>query len=104
MMSMEQGDIVRILSRFQKPDTLSLNLVGGRLLGQNIGILLFTISNDEGPIYFKIYYSGTDDQIYIDRMDIGDDWDDLEAAAVSVESLPSPITVSLSTIDAGTGQ
>ena len=104
MMSMEQGDVVRILSRFQKPDTLSLNLVGGRLLGQNIGILLFTISNDEGPIYFKIYYSGTDDQIYIDRMEIGDDWDDLEAAAVSVESLPSPITVSLGVIDAGAGQ
>ena len=104
MMSMEQGDTVRILSRFQKPDTLSLNLVGGRLLGQNIGILLFTISNDEGPIYFKIYYSGTDDQIYIDRMDIGDDWDDLEAAAVSVESLPAPITVSLGVIDAGAGQ
>ena len=104
MMSLEQQDTVRILSRFQKPDTLNLNLVGGRLLGDNIGILLFTLANDQGPIYFKVYYSGTDDQIYIDRMDIGDDWDDLEAAAISVDSLPAPITVSLGVVDAGAGQ
>ncbi len=101
MVALEQQDTVRLLSRFQKPDSLSLNLVGGRLLGENIGILLFTLSNEEGPIYFKVYYYGFEDQIYIDRMDIGEDWDDLEKAAVALESLPAPITVSLGAFDTG---
>jgi hypothetical protein len=99
MTALEQPEVVRILGRFQKPDRLDLNLVGGRMLGQNIGILLFTIANEEGPVYFKIYYYGVTDQIYVDRIDISDDWDDLEAAAASVETLQTPITVSLSGAD-----
>jgi len=101
MTGLEQQETVRILSRFQKPDSLSLNLVGGRLLGQDIGILLFTLANEEGPIYFKIYYYGFDGQIYIDRMDIGEDWDELEKAAISMESLPAPVTVALNSADLG---
>ena len=101
MVSLEQQDTVRLLSRFQKPDSLNLNLVAGRLLGQNIGILLFTLSNEEGPVYFKVYYYGFEDQIYVDRMDIGEDWDELEKAATTLESLPAPVTVSLGAVDGG---
>lgn len=101
MNSLEQPETTRVLGRFQKPDTLSINLVGGRMLGQNIGILLFTMTNEEGPIYFKIYYYGVEDQIYIDRMDIGDDWDDMASIAASLDSLPAPINVPLGVIDEG---
>ncbi len=104
MTALDHPDTLRILGRFQKPDTLALNLVGGRMLGESTGILLFTIASVEGPVYIKIYYYGVEDVIYIDRMDIGDDWDDMEAAAISVQSLPSPITVSLGSIDDGAGQ
>jgi hypothetical protein len=99
--SLDNMDYVRILSRFQKPGRFDLNLVGGRILGRNIGILLFTIANEEGPVFFKIYYYDFADQRYIDRIDISDDWTELETAVTTVEMLPTPITVSLSATDDG---
>ncbi len=92
---LEQAETVQILGRFVKPDRLDLNLVGGRTLGQNIGILFFTVAHEEGPVAFKVYYYGVGDDIYIARMDITDNWDEIEAAAVSVEALPAPIVVNL---------
>src|SRR6185369_12673864 len=35
--SLEEQQSVRILNRFNKPERMDLNLVGGRTLGQNIG-------------------------------------------------------------------
>jgi hypothetical protein len=78
-----------------KPDRLNLNLVGGRTLGENIGVLFFTVAHEEGPVAFKIYYYGVGDDIYIARMDIMDGWDEIEAAAISVEALNAPIVVNL---------
>ena len=103
--SLEQPEAVRVLSRFQnKPDRFDLNLIGGRTLGNNIGILYFTIATEEGPVAFKVYYYGFADSIYIARMDIMDDWAEIETTSATMESLPSPITVSLSgQIDNGGG-
>jgi hypothetical protein len=92
---MEGADVVRIIGRFQRPDRFDLNLVGGRMLGPNIGILLFTMANEDGPIFFKIYYYDFADQRYIDHIEISDDWNDLEAAAASVDLLQNSITVPL---------
>ncbi|HVT80146.1 MAG TPA: hypothetical protein VHM90_05770 [Phycisphaerae bacterium] len=92
---LEQAETVQILGRFVKPDRLNLNLVGGRTLGENIGVLFFTVAHEEGPVAFKIYYYGVGDDIYIARMDIMDGWDEIEAAAISVEALNAPIVVNL---------
>src|SRR5262245_5178570 len=95
--SLEQPEAVRVLARFQnKPDRFDLNLIGGRTLGNNIGILYFTIATEEGPVAFKVYYYGFSDSIYIARMDIMDDWSEIETTSATMDSLPSPITVSLS--------
>jgi hypothetical protein len=99
--ALDNMDDVRILGRFQRPSRIDLNLVGGRILGRGIGILLFTVTNEEGPVFFKIYYYDFGDQRYIDRIDISDDWTDLETAVTTVEMLPTPITVSLATGEEG---
>jgi hypothetical protein len=101
---LDQPESIIIFNRFLKPDAFTLNLVGGKALGNNLGILLFTIASNEGPVYFKIYYYGVEDTIYIDRMTISDDWDDLEAAAASIESLPSPVSIPMANLDEGGGQ
>jgi len=101
---LETAETVQILGRFAKPDRLELNLVGGRTLGNNIGILYFTVTNEEGPVAFKIYYYGVGEDVYIGRMELTDNWDDIEAGAVSVEALANPITVNLGGIIDDSGQ
>lgn len=94
--ALETPDAVRILARFQKPDRLELNLIGGRTLGQNIGILYFTIATEDGPVAFKINYYGFGEDMYVARMEITDDWEQIEQASATMETLPAPITVPLS--------
>ena len=102
--ALEQADTVRILGRFQKPDRLDLNLIGGRTLGQNIGILLFTVATEDGPVCFKIFYYGFGQDINISRIEISDDWDTIESNSSNIDLLGAPITVSLSgQIDEGGG-
>lgn len=93
--SLDNANNVRILSRFQKLNRYELNLVGGRMFGKNAGILLFTIVNEEGPVFFKIYFYDFADQRYIDSLEISDDWSELETAATSVDMLQTPISVAL---------
>ena len=95
-MELETVDNEQILSRFQKPDTLELNLIGGRTLGNNIGILLFTIATQDGPVAFKAYFYGFDKDIYVDRLDIIADWDVIEQSCTTLEMLPAPVTTPLS--------
>jgi hypothetical protein len=94
--NLESSATVQILSRFRKPDEMSINLVGGRLLGQDMGILLFTASTENGPVAFKVYYYGYGNDMNIARMDISDDWDEIERLTSTVDMMQVPITVPLS--------
>jgi hypothetical protein len=99
--SLEQADTIRILGRFQRPEKLELNLVGGRTLGKDMGILFFTIATSDGPVSFKIYYYGFEQDLNIARIDISDDWDTIEQQSATIEILQAPITVPLGQIDEG---
>jgi hypothetical protein len=94
--TLDQADTARILGRFIRPDQLELSLIGGRTLGQNMGILLFTVVTEDGPVAFKVYHYGFGNDIYIARMDITDDWDEIERLSAMVDILGQPITVPLS--------
>ena len=93
--SLEDADTTGILARFIKADRFDLNLIGGRTLGQNVGILLFTMASEDGPVAFKIYYYGFGNDIYVARIEVSDDWDQIEALSATVDSLPAPVTISL---------
>ena len=95
--SLDDVEPTRILSRFTKPDRFDLNLIGGRTLGQNIGILMFTVATEDGPVAFKVYYYGFGPDINVSRIDVSDDWDEIEQLSATVEILPAPITVPLGT-------
>ena len=99
--SLETIESERILGRFNKPDRLELNLVGGRTLGNNIGILLFTIATEDGPIAFKVYYYGFGNDLNINRVELADDWDQIEALGTNMEMLSIAIPVPLGATDAG---
>ena len=59
------------------------------------GILLFTVVTEEGPVAFKVYHYGFGNDVYIARMDITDDWDEIERLSSMVDMLGQPITVPL---------
>lgn len=101
--AIEQADTVRIFGRFTKPDGLDLNLIGGRTLGQNIGILLFTVATEDGPVAFKISYYAYGTDMYVARMEVVDNWDDVERLAATVDMLPAPVTVPLGSDPVGAG-
>ena len=82
---------------------MELNLVGGRTLGQNIGILLFTVATEDGPVAFKVYYYGFGQDINIARLDISDEWDELERVSSTVDILSQPVAVPLRDVVDETG-
>jgi hypothetical protein len=103
MVDLESAEVAQMFNRFNRPDRVDLNLVGGRNLGQNLGILFFTLTSQEGPVAFKVYYYGFGEDIYIARMDITDSWEDIETWAQGVENLPSPVTVPLGPLNPAGG-
>jgi hypothetical protein len=101
--TLDLPDVMRILQRYQRPQQYELNLVAGRLYAPNTGIVLFTIVNEEGPVYFKIHYYTYAEKTYIDGLEISDDWGFMEAAAEHLESLPAPISVPVNSAEVGGG-
>ena len=99
----ESPETAQILNHFNRSERLDLNLVGGRTLGKNIGILLFTIANQDGPVAFKIYYYGYGEDTYIASMGITDDWDEIETLSQTLDILNTPVTVPLGVLDARGG-
>jgi hypothetical protein len=93
--NLESAAVVQILARFRKPDEMFINLVGGRLLGQDMGILLFTAATETGPVAFKVYYYGYGQDMNIARMDISEDWDEIERLSATVDMMQVPISVPL---------
>jgi hypothetical protein len=93
---LDQAETARVLARFVRPDQLSVTLIGGRNLGQGMGVLLFTVVTEEGPVAIKVFHYSFGNDVYIARMDITDDWDEIERYAAMVEVLQQPVTVSLS--------
>jgi len=101
---LELPESVAILARFQKPDRLDLNLIGGRTLGQNLGILYFTVSTEDGPVAFKVFFYGFNNEIFIDQIEMTDDWTEMSDACINLQMLQSPVTVPLGNKDDGGGQ
>lgn len=92
---LDQGETARVLARFVRPDQLSVTLIGGRQLGQGMGVLLFTVVTEEGPVAIKVFHYTFGNDVYISRMDITDDWDEIERYAAMVDILQQPVTVPL---------
>jgi hypothetical protein len=93
--TLDQQDTARILGRFIRPDQLSVSLIGGRTLGQGMGILLFTVVTEEGPVAIKVFHYTFGNDVNIARMDISDDWDEIERYSAMVDILQQPISVPL---------
>lgn len=94
--TLELPNTVRILGRFQRPDQLEMSFIGGRTLGRDVGILLFTVVTEDGPVAFRVNYYGFGNDMWVARMEVSDDWDDIERLALTVDPLPQgPVTTSL---------
>lgn len=85
----------RILARFSGVQPHDLNLIGAKSLGRNMGACLFTISTADGPVALKIYYYSFNAQLHISRIEMADDWPDIEHLDYGVDTLPEPVTVPL---------
>ncbi|MCL2641323.1 MAG: hypothetical protein FWD53_10790, partial [Phycisphaerales bacterium] len=59
------------------------------------GTLLFTTATVDGPVAFKIYHYKFANQRYVGRLEITDDWSEIERMYTTVDILPNPITVPL---------
>lgn len=93
---MEQAETARILGRFIRPEQLAVTLIGGRNLGQGMGVLLFTVVTEGGPVAIKVFHYTYGPDVNIARMDITDDWDEIERFSTTVDLLQQPVTVPLS--------
>ncbi|HVX85463.1 MAG TPA: hypothetical protein VH253_11835 [Phycisphaerae bacterium] len=85
----------RILARFNGNQQHDLNLIGAKNLGRNTGVVLFTISTADGPIAMKIYYYGYNAQLHVSRIELADDWTDIERLDLEMDALAEPTTIPL---------
>ncbi|HVS72248.1 MAG TPA: hypothetical protein VHQ47_13415 [Phycisphaerae bacterium] len=85
----------QILARFNGNQQHDLNLIGAKNLGRNMGAVLFTISTADGPVALKIYYYGYNAQLHISRIELADDWPDIERLDLEMDALTEPTTIPL---------
>jgi hypothetical protein len=85
----------RIFRKFGKTNGLDLALIGGRGLGDQTGVLLFTVTTESGPVAFKVYHYRFGNTRSVGKIEITDDWADLEKMYLTVDPLHSPVLVPL---------
>jgi len=87
--------VQRIFRKFPKLSGLQLALIGGRELGDQTGVLLFTVTSENGPVAFKIYHYKFGDTRTVGRMEVTDDWMEIERMYTTVDALAAPVLVPL---------
>jgi hypothetical protein len=86
----------RIFRKFGgKLNGLDLALIGGRGLGEQTGVLLFTITTESGPVAFKIYHYKFGNTRSVGKIEVSDDWSDIEKMYQSVDPLQGSVIVPL---------
>lgn len=91
----EAQQALKIFRKFPKLDGVELTLVGGRTLGEQTGVLLFTVVSDAGPVAFKVYHYRFGNDRMIGRLEITDDWNEIERMYTTIDPLQTPVTVQL---------
>jgi hypothetical protein len=94
--TLEFPNTLRIFRKFGgKVNGLDLALIGGRGLGEQTGVLLFTITTESGPVAFKIYHYKFGNTRSVGKVEITDDWADIEKMYLSVDPLQTSVVVQL---------
>jgi hypothetical protein len=93
--TVEAAATLRIFRKFPKLDGHELALIGGRGLGGQTGVLLFTITSESGPVAFKIYHYRFGNTRSVSKLEITDDWSEIEKMYTTVDPLPAPVLVPL---------
>ncbi|MCL2647401.1 MAG: hypothetical protein FWD61_10425 [Phycisphaerales bacterium] len=91
----QSPNALRIFRKFPKLTGMDIAFLGGRTLGDQISVLLFTIATEDGPVAFKIYHYKFTGQHYVGRLEITDDWSEIERMFFTVDILQNPITTPL---------
>ena len=86
---------VEIFSRFPKLEGMDITLVGWRALGEQAGVLLFTTVTEHGPVAFKIYHYKYGNNRSIGKIEVTDEWSEIERMYTTIDPLPVPVTVPL---------
>jgi hypothetical protein len=85
----------RIFRKFGKLNGLDLALIGGRGLADQAGVLLFTVTTESGPVAFKVYHYRYGNTRSVGKIEITDDWADLEKMYLTVDPLQVPVIAPL---------
>jgi hypothetical protein len=94
--TLEFPNTQRIFRKFGgKLNGLDLALIGGRGLGEQTGVLLFTITTESGPVAFKIYHYKFGNTRSVGKIEVSDDWADIEKMYLSVDPLQGAVIVPL---------
>jgi hypothetical protein len=93
--AIESPDALRIFGKFPKLNGLKLALVGARGYGDQTGTLLFTITTKDGPIAIKLYHYQFGNSRYIGKVEVTDDWEEIDKMYQTVDILQTPVVVSL---------
>ena len=93
--AVESTNAVRIYRKFPKMDGMRITLVGWRALNEQAGVLLFTAVTEQGPVAFKIYHFEFGNNRIVGRIEITDDWSEIERMYTTIDPLQAPVTVPL---------
>lgn len=83
-----------ILDRLDLDAPFRISVVGFKLIMGDAVTMLFVSTTEQGPVAVKLSYFVHENQLYMGRVQIADDWDDIEALVDSVDRLPAPFNIS----------
>jgi hypothetical protein len=58
-------------------------------------VLLFTTVTEQGPVAFKIYHYKYGSNRCIGKIEVTDQWSEIERLYTTIDPLPAPVTVPL---------
>ena len=88
---MNSTEASAVLNRLSQINAPVLNLVWSKSLGENTGIVMFTVATEDGPIGFKIYYYGFNNQMYISHVQMTRHWSEIERMAFNFDPETGPV-------------
>jgi hypothetical protein len=104
--SLQEGYAVDALRLLDLKPPFSIQCVGFNAMSLDALTIAYIATTEDGPIGVKLYIYKHENNVYVGRVDIADDWTKLELMTDSLLRLPAPlvINVTASRDDNGSGE
>ena len=91
--SLQNGRVLETLRRLNLKPPFSVQCVGANEISGQAFTMVYVATTEDGPIGVKLYVYRHEKGTFVGRIDVTEDWTELEQMADSVLRLPTPVVI-----------